>query len=338
MDKNIILKVENLKTYFPIRSGLLNKVVNNVKAVNGVSFELKRKETLGIVGESGCGKSTLAKTIMRGVLAKEGKIIFNKDNEEIDLLSLNKKELKNMRKSIQMIFQDPFSSLNSRMTVRDIITEPLKINKIVKTKEEIDNHAVKLMKDVGLDPKYLNRYPHAFSGGQRQRIGVARSLALNPSIILADEPTSALDVSVQSQLLNLLRDLQEKYELSMLFISHDLGVVEHISDKIAVMYVGNIVEIGKTKDVFKNPVHPYTKALLSAMPIPNPHKKSEKEILEGEVADPANIPSGCAFHPRCKYAEEICKKEKPFLEKIEENDYTQVSCHFKNILSKGEKK
>ncbi|UYO99227.1 ABC transporter ATP-binding protein [Oceanotoga sp. DSM 15011] len=334
MDKDIILKVENVKTYFPIRQGFWNKVVNHVKAVNDVSFELKKKETLGVVGESGCGKSTLAKTIMRGVSASSGKIIYNKDGQELDILALKDKELKSLgvRKDIQMIFQDPFSSLSPRMTVKEIITEPLLINKMIKSEEEVEKAARELIADVNLDPKYLRRYPHAFSGGQRQRVGVARSLALNPKIILADEPTSALDVSVQSQLLNLLRDLQEKYELSMMFISHDLGVVEHISDRVAVMYVGNIVEIGDVRDIFNHPVHPYTKALLSAVPVIDPHKKSNAELLEGDVADPANLPSGCPFHPRCKYAKDICKHKKPILEKLNKNESTQVACHFKNEL------
>ncbi|BBE31504.1 ABC transporter ATP-binding protein [Tepiditoga spiralis] len=332
MNKENILEVKNLKTYFPIRGGIFNRVINHVKAVNGVNFELLKNETLGIVGESGCGKSTLIKTIMRGVHASEGKILFNNGNNKIDILELNKKELKSIRKNIQMIFQDPFSSLSPRMTVRNIIVEPLKINKNIKDNKKLDEIAINLLKDVGLNPKYLQRYPHAFSGGQRQRIGVARALSLKPKLLLADEPTSALDVSVQSQLLNLLTKLKEKYELSMIFISHDLSVVEHISDRMAVMYVGNIVEIGDVKEIFNKPTHPYTRALLSAVPIANPHKRNHKELLEGEVADPANLPSGCPFHPRCKYKKDICIHQKPDLKPLKSNENKKVACHFANEL------
>ncbi len=331
MNNNNLLEVKDLKTYYPVKEGVFHKVVNYIKAVDGVNFNLKKQETLGIVGESGCGKSTLARTIMVGEEAHGGEILFNKGGEVIDLVGIKSKTLKNLRKDIQMVFQDPFSSLSPRMTVRDIIGEPLKINKVAEGKE-LDERVIELMKDVGLDPKYLRRYPHAFSGGQRQRIGVARALALNPKIVLADEPTSALDVSVQSQLLNLLRDLQEKYELSFIFISHDLSVVEHISDRMAVMYVGNIVEIGPTAELFSNPKHPYTEALLSAVPYPDPHRKRERIILKGDVADPGNLPEGCPFHPRCKYAEEICKTNKPKLENIDLASEARVACHFADKL------
>lgn len=326
-----ILQIENLKTYYPVYEGIFNKLKHYVKAVNGVDFFLREQETLGLVGESGCGKSTLARTLMRGEDVHAGDIRLKKDARWENIVDYNQQEMKRIRQDMQMIFQDPFSSLNSRMTVRDIIGEPLKINKIASGKE-LDEIVIKLMNDVDLNPKYLRRYPHAFSGGQRQRIGVARALALNPRIILADEPTSALDVSVQSRLLNLLKNLQEKYQLSFIFITHDLSVVEHISDRLAVMYVGNIVEIGKTEDLFINPKHPYTEALLSSLPYPDPHHKKKDIRLKGEVADLANLPSGCPFHPRCQYAKDICQREKPELKnRIQKVDH-QIACHFARKL------
>lgn len=326
-----ILQVENLKTYYPVHEGIFNKLKHYVKAVNGVNFFLRKEETLGLVGESGCGKSTLARTLMKGEEIHDGEILLKKDSQWENIVNYNNQEMKKIRPDMQMIFQDPFSSLNSRMTVRDIIGEPLKINNIAKGKK-LDKMVIKLMNDVDLNPKYLRRYPHAFSGGQRQRIGIARALSLNPKIILADEPTSALDVSVQSRLLNLLKDLQAKYQLSFMFITHDLSVVEHISDRLAVMYVGNIVEIGKTKDLFLDPKHPYTEALLSSLPYPDPHHKKEDIKLKGEVADLSDLPSGCPFHPRCQYSKPICEKEKPGLKDRNNLKDHRVACHFAKEL------
>lgn len=328
---DFLLKVDDLKTYFPIRKGFLRRVVGAVKAVDGVSFTIRKKETLGVVGESGCGKTTLGKTIMRGETPVGGQILYNKDGDIIDLLGLSGDELREMRKHIQMVFQDPFTSLNPRMTVRDVIGEPLLINKMSKGKA-LDSIVSQLMQDVGLDAKYLRRYPHAFSGGQRQRIGIARALALNPNLVLADEPTSALDVSVQSQILNLMRRLQDKYDLSYMFISHNLSVVEHISDKMAVMYVGSFVECGDTQSLFRNPKHPYTEALLSAVPQSDPEVERERVILSGDVADAGHLPPGCSFHPRCRYAQERCKTERPELKARGDDPDYLTACHFSEEL------
>ena len=326
-----LLEVKSLKRYFPIEKGFWRKVVGYVKAVDDIDLYIKEGETLGLVGESGCGKTTTGRCILRAIEPTEGEIIFKtKDDKMIDIARLGKKELRRMRKNMQMVFQDPYSSLDPRMTVLDIIGEPLLVNKIAKGKE-LQEKVKDLVKVVGLNIKHLKRYPHAFSGGQRQRIGIARALAPNPKLVVADEPVSALDVSVQAQILNLLQDLQEEFNLTYLFIAHDLSVIEHISDRVAVMYVGKIVEMAETEELFLNPQHPYTEALLSAVPKPDPRLKMERVILSGEVANPANPPSGCYFHPRCRYAKETCKKESPQLKEINPKHY--VSCHFAKELS-----
>lgn len=332
MNDNVLLEVKGLKKYFPIQKGFLRKIVGYVKAVDDVSFYIKEGETLGLVGESGCGKTTTGRVILRAIEPTEGEIIFNADGHTIDVANLDKKELKNMRKYMQMIFQDPYSSLNPRMTVKDIIGEPLLVNNIA-TGKELEDRVGELMRAVGLRPEYMIRYPHAFSGGQRQRIGIARALALNPQLVVCDEPVSALDVSIQAQTLNLLQDLQEQFHLTYLFIAHDLGVVEHISDRVAVMYVGKLVEMAETEELFENPKHPYTEALLAAVPKPDPKYREErgKELLFGEVADPANPPSGCYFHPRCPYAKDICQEEYPPLRNLGNDHF--AACHFAEELS-----
>ena len=328
---NTLLKVKSLKKYFPIEKGFWRRVIGHVKAVDEIDLYIRKGETLGLVGESGCGKTTTGRCILRAIEPTEGEILFKTENNEmVDIARLGKEELRKMRKDMQMVFQDPYSSLDPRMTVLDIIGEPLLVNKIAKGKE-LEERVKDLVKVVGLNIKHLKRYPHAFSGGQRQRIGIARALAPNPKLIVADEPVSALDVSVQAQILNLLQDLQKEFNLTYLFIAHDLSVIEHISDRVAVMYVGKIVEMAETEELFLNPKHPYTEALLSAVPKPDPHLKMKRIILSGEVANPANPPSGCYFHPRCKYAKEPCKKETPKLEEITPEHY--VSCHFAKELS-----
>ena len=320
-----LLEVKQLKKYFPIRSGFLRRVVGHVKAVDDVSFHVNRGETLALVGESGCGKTTTARCILRAVNPTSGQILFRTGNNQlVDVATVPKRELRPLRRQMQMIFQDPYSSLNPRMTLLDIIGEPLLVNGVGNAGERQDRVA-ELLRVVQLPAEYMRRYPHAFSGGQRQRIGIARALALNPSLIVADEPVSALDVSVQAQIVNLLLDLQEELKVSYIFVAHDLSVVKHVSDRVAVMYVGRIVEIADTQTLFHSPKHPYTEALLSAIPKPDPRLRSQRIILEGEVADPANPPSGCYFHPRCRYAVERCKSETPHLQATSSGHL--VSCH-----------
>jgi len=324
MHPDTILEVRGLKKYFPIYSkGFLKKVVNTVKASNDLSFDLKAGTTLGLVGESGCGKTTTARTLLRALAPTDGHIYFrSKQMGVIDLATCTEKELKPLRKEMQMIFQDPFGSLNPRMTVGDIITEPMTIQKIG-TRAERTEKAVSIMKKVGLNAKHLQRYPHSFSGGQRQRIGIARALMLEPSLIVCDESVSALDVSVQAQVINLLKDLQREFKLTYIFVAHDLSVVKHICDEVAVMYAGSIVEKGKTENLFRDPLHPYTQGLFSAIPHLDPDVKAQSE-LKGEVLDIGKLPPGCPFYDRCKLATKECYHILPALEAHGEN--REVAC------------
>ncbi|ACB84077.1 ABC transporter ATP-binding protein [Natranaerobius thermophilus] len=317
-----ILEVNNLKKHFPVRGGLLKKVVGHVKAVDGVSFNIKRGQTLGLVGESGCGKSTTGRTILRLLEKTQGEVFYQGQ----DVYNLNKHEMKNLRQKMQIIFQDPYSSLNPRLNVSEIVGESLKEHGIARGKELRDRVKDAIEKS-GLQGHHVRRYPHEFSGGQRQRIGIARALALNPEFIVADEPVSALDVSIQSQILNLMMDLQEEMGLTYLFIAHDLGVVKHISDRIGVMYLGNLVELADKKALFDNPHHPYTRALLSAIPPSHPRNRGAREqiVLKGTIPSPANPPSGCKFHPRCPEAEERCSQEVPEFKEVAPDHY--VECH-----------
>ena len=319
-----LLEVRGLRKYFPIRRGLLQKTVGQVKAVDDVTFFVNRGETLSLVGESGCGKTTTARCILRAIAPTAGQVLLTDNSRTVNVTTLPKHELRSLRRQMQMIFQDPFSSLNPRMTLLDIVGEPLLVHG-VGTPQERTDRVVELLQLVGLRPEYMRRYPHAFSGGQRQRIGIARALALNPRLVVADEPVSALDVSVQAQILNLLLELQERLGLTYLFVAHDLSVVKHISERVAVMYVGRIVETAPTEALFATPRHPYTEALLSSVPKPDPRLRSERIVLQGEVADPANTPPGCHFHPRCKYAQAVCKEKAPVQEEIAPNHF--VSCH-----------
>lgn len=321
----LLLEVRSLKKYFPIHKGFTRKVVNYVRAVDDVSFFVREGETLGLVGESGCGKTTAARCILRAFPVSSGEILFTEaDGKVTDLAKLDRAGLRRFRPQMQMIFQDPFGSLNPRMTIFDIVGEPMYVNGLTNRSERTDRVA-ELLKLVGLRQEYMRRYPHAFSGGQRQRIGIARALALNPRLVVADEPVSALDVSVQAQVLNLMLDLQEKLRLTYLFVAHDLSVVKHICDRVCVMYVGKIVEMASTKELFYNPSHPYTAALMMAVPVPDPARRHIIQDLPGEVASPANPPSGCYFHPRCQYAQEICRTEAPRLREISPDHF--VSCH-----------
>lgn len=320
-----LLEVNGLKKFFPIRRGIMQRVVGQVRAVDDVSFFVEKGECLSLVGESGCGKTTSSRCILRAIHPTAGQILFRpEDGSVVDVAKLSKAELRPLRRQMQMIFQDPFSSLNPRRTLLDIVAEPLVANGIGSRQERLDRVA-ELLKLVGLRPEYMRRYPHAFSGGQRQRIGIARALALNPSLVVADEPVSALDVSVQAQILNLMLRLQDQLGLTYLFVAHDLSVVKHVSDRVAVMYVGRIVEMAPTAPLFATPKHPYTEALMSAVPKPDPRLRSQRIVLEGEVADPANPPSGCYFHPRCRYAVESCRTETPQLQEIQPGHF--VSCH-----------
>ena len=315
MNKEPLLQVKNLKKHFPVKRGFFNQVVGQIRAVDGISFDLHQGECLGLVGESGSGKTTVGRTILRALSPTDGQVLFHSDDQSYDLATATEDTLRPLRKHMQMIFQDPYSSLNPRMTVFDIIGEPLLVIG-VSDRSEREQRVQELIIQVGLKPEHIRRYPHAFSGGQRQRIGIARALALHPKLIVADEPVSALDVSVQAQVLNLLQELQSTFQLTYLFIAHDLNVVGHISDRIAVMYAGKLVELGATDELFRQPKHPYTEALLAAVPVPEPRKSRNRALLSGEVADPANLPSGCVFHPRCPYVEDRCKTEIPKFREI----------------------
>ena len=320
-DPQYILQVKDLKKYFPIKGGMFSKTIGHVRAVDGVTFNLKRGTTMGLVGESGCGKTTVGRTILRLAGEKtDGQVLFNGQ----EVYDLSPKEMRALRTKMQIIFQDPFASLSPRMPVGEIIGEAVREHNLV-PKEEYEEYLDRIMDNCGLQPFHKDRYPHEFSGGQRQRICIARALALNPEFVVCDEPVSALDVSIQAQIINLLKDLQEKFNLTYLFISHDLSVVEHISDTVGVMYLGSLVEYGETADIFKNPLHPYTKALFSAIPIPDPTVKMNRIVLEGSIPSPANPPSGCKFHTRCPYATERCSQEAPCQKEIETGHY--VVCH-----------
>lgn len=317
-----ILEVKNLKKHFPLGNTKLKKDGPRVKAVDGISLDLYEGETLGLVGESGCGKSTLGRTIIRLYEPTEGEVIFKGQ----DISKLSKKEMRKVREDMQFIFQDPYSSLNPRMNVFNILAEPLLAHKKFTRGPELEAYVKDLMEKCGLPSYYCYRFPHQFSGGQRQRIGIARSLALNPSFIICDEPVSALDVSIQSQILNLMMDMQKEKGISYIFISHDLSVVKHISDRVGVMYLGNMVELGDKEEIYANPSHPYTRALMAAIPVPDPDKRSEMKLIEGEIPSNVNTPSGCKFHPRCPYAKDICKTQVPKVKEIKPRHFVQ--CHF----------
>ena len=321
-----ILDVDKLKVYFPIITGMLRRTTGYVKAVDDVSFSLQEGETFGLVGESGCGKTTTGRAILRAIEPTDGEVLFRMNSgERINTATADRETLRRLRQEMQLIFQDPFASLNPRMTVFDVVADPLRVNRLARG-SELEDRVAEMLRLVGLSVDYARRYPHAFSGGQRQRIGIARALVVNPRLVIADEPVSALDVSVQAQILNLMQDLQEELRLTYLFISHDLSVVQYICHRVAVMYVGKIVEVASTEDLFTQPKHPYTQALLSSVPVPNPAIQSRGMVLEGEVADPANPPSGCYFHPRCPFAKDICREQEPPLVEVSPGRY--ASCHF----------
>jgi oligopeptide transport system ATP-binding protein len=324
-NNNTLIRVRDLTVYFPVCQGtIFKKKIGDVKAVDGISFHISNGETLGIVGESGCGKTTTGRAIIRLERPTSGEVLF----KQRDITGLDKQQLRPLRREMQMIFQDPFGSLDPRMTTRDIIGEPLLIHNMTESKAEYRELVDHLLETVGLSPAMAERYPHEFSGGQRQRIGIARAISVRPSFVVCDEPVSALDVSIQAQIINLLEELQEEFNLTYLFIAHDLAVVRHISDRIAVMYLGDIVEIAKRKDLYHNPQHPYTKALLSAVPIPDPEVEAKREhvMIEGEVPSPFNPPPGCKFHPRCPRAEDICRKQKTLLGEASGDEHL-VACH-----------
>ncbi len=325
-----LLEVKNLVKHFPIRRGFLRRVVGYVRAVDGVSFHVMEGETLGLVGESGCGKTTAGRSILRAIQPTSGEVWFRDPVlGRVDVTKLGRDQLRQVWRNMRVIFQDPYASLSPRMTLLDIVGAPLRAMGLAKGKE-LEDRVAEMLELVGLRPEYMRRYPHAFSGGQRQRIGLARALAPNPKFVICDEPVSALDVSVQAQILNLLEDLQEKMGLTYLFVAHDLSVVAHISDRVAVMYVGKIVEMAPTAELFLSPRHPYTEALMSAIPRPDPRPREKRILLTGEVANPANPPSGCYFHPRCAYVQDVCAKEEPPLEEISPGHW--VKCHLAREL------
>jgi peptide/nickel transport system ATP-binding protein len=326
-----LLDVENLKKHFPLRRGRLGlKDLETVKAVDGVSFYINQGETFGLVGESGSGKTTVGRSILRAIEPDSGRVSFQLNPGEItDVLALDRKNLKAFRKQMQLIFQDPYSSLNPRMTVRDIIAEPLVINKVY-SGEQLEERVRELAHQCRLNVEHLRRFPHAFSGGQRQRIGIARALALNPRLVVCDEPVSALDVSVQAEILNLLIDLQNTLNLTYLFVAHDLSVIEYICDRVGVMYLGRIVEMAPTRDLFSRPLHPYTEALMSAIPAPDPDATMNPAILQGEIPSPIYPPAGCHLHPRCRYAQDICKQERPAWKEYDKDHFS--ACHFSGTL------
>ncbi|MBA4535655.1 dipeptide ABC transporter ATP-binding protein [Bacillus aquiflavi] len=315
-----LLQVSNLKKHFPIKGGVFGKQFGTVRAVDGLTFTVYKGETLGLVGESGCGKSTTGKLLLRLHEPTAGEILFENEN----ILTFSQEKMRKVRRQMQMVFQDPYASLNPRHNVEKILEEPLIVHGIG-TKEERKKRVKHMLEVVGLSSYHAKRYPHQFSGGQRQRIGIARALMTHPKLIIADEPVSALDVSIQSQVLNLLQDLQKEYDLTYIFIAHDLSVVRHISDRVGVMYLGHIVEVAESEAVYKNPLHPYTKALLSAVPIPDPTYQKERVVLKGDLPSPSNPPRGCAFHTRCSECMDICKEEKPQLQQLEHGHY--VACH-----------
>lgn len=334
---DVLLQVSDLKKHFTVQQGMFKHAAATVRAVDGVSLHVKDGETLGLVGESGCGKSTLGKSVLRLLEPTAGSVLFRsrvlstagEPPKMVEVTKASRREMKALRREMQIIFQDPYSSLNPRMTVGAIVGEPLAIHGVARG-SELQDRVAKLLGDVGLRAHYMKHYPHEFSGGQRQRIGIARALALGPRLIVADEPVSALDVSVQAQVLNLLEDLQEEYGLTFLFVAHNLSVVKHISDRVAVMYLGKIVELADTEELYAEPRHPYTEALLSAIPVPDPGYRAEMIQLEGDVPSPAKPPSGCAFHPRCQYAKEVCKNEMPTYRNMGGDHF--VACHFADTL------
>lgn len=328
-DGNILLEVKGLKKYFPVQKSFLSRTKGYLKAVDDVSLHIRQGETLGLVGESGCGKTTLGRCILRLYEPTGGDVLIRNNGSMTSLMALERKAIRAFRRHMQIIFQDPYSSLNPRMTILEIIGEPLLVNGIASGKE-LEDRVKEMLVQVGLSVEHLRRYPHSFSGGQRQRIGIARALVVNPKLVVADEPVSALDVSIQAQILNLLKDLQDRLGLTYLFISHDLSVVRYVSDRIGVMYMGKLVEIGPKKDILTTPKHPYTEALLSAVPKISLHSSSKRIVLPGELPDATNLPPGCVLHPRCRYAEEICKTEIPTLKQTEPNHYT--SCHLAESL------
>jgi peptide/nickel transport system ATP-binding protein len=329
-DQDPLLKVTELKKHFPVERGFFKRVVGHVKAVDGVSFHIMEGETLGLVGESGCGKTTTGRSILRAIPPTSGQVMFRDPKlGPVDVSALEQDQLRQVRRSMRMIFQDPYASLNPRMTLLDIVGAPLRAMKIANGKE-LEDRVAEMLRLVGLRPEYMRRYPHAFSGGQRQRIGLARTLAPHPQFVVCDEPVSALDVSVQAQILNLLEDLQEQMGLTYLFVAHDLSVVAHICDRVAVMYVGKLVEMASTAELFSTPMHPYTEALMSAIPRPDPRPRKKRILLTGEVANPANPPPGCYFHPRCTYAKDVCGVEEPTFEDVGDGHY--VKCHFAREL------